>query len=405
MDNDKAMLHDIITKVKQGSKAFIFYPYKNHSFNQTNISSMQQIHGAICEATNKKGIFYNADVDDTIKKGLKDVNTSWEAPDFIITNNIITCGVNYDKQDFDYIYIFVASHNSPRDIAQVSNRIRYVSSGIIKICYIGKMNQNNTWLNDCDKINCPIYSQLYRNILVEKKAPLKRSLQLFCCKAHYKQKTDDYKINDTVEKELKDIIDKQNVGITYHSIPDIDWSQAEYIEEQCFAQQATMLEKYALNKYYFKKSFTDSVEPDLLAQIWNNKFTFFFKRLGTILLNENHIFNKIASHNKLTNLFPVDVKKTKLTDELKQEIFKEFSFKFITDGSTTTKIIKEIYNTYFNKHIVTTTYYNNSKDMIYEIDKDVYDYYNIAKDCLILDSQTYMTYNTMNALEEDCIAI
>ena len=129
MDDDKAMLHDIIEKIRNGQKLFIFYPYKKQS---NNFMSMESMNNVIEMSTGKKGIFYNADVDDTIKSGLKDVNTSWEGKDYVITNNIITCGVNYENLDFDYTYIFIASHNTPRDIIQVSYRTRHLNSGIIK---------------------------------------------------------------------------------------------------------------------------------------------------------------------------------------------------------------------------------------------------------------------------------
>lgn len=399
MDNDKAMLHDIITKLNQGSKLFIFYPYKLQS---SHFFSMEQIYNSIVSATGKQGIFYNADVDDKIKTGLKDVNNSWEGKDFIITNNIITCGVSYDNLDFDYKYIFIASHNTPRDIIQVSYRARHLNSGIIKLCYMGKMNQNNTWLNDCDKMGCKIYKAIYDEILIEKKAPLKRAFQLFCVKAHYKQTTDDYKINNIIEKDLTQLLEQQSVGMSYNSILDIDFSQAENIETRCFAQQATMEEKYALNKYYFKKSFLDTADINILADIWDEKFAFFFKRLGNILLDKSHIFNEIANFNKFSKLFPADVKKTKLNDELKQRIFKEFSFKFITAGSSSTKIIKDIYNTYFSKHIITTEYDNaENQNIVYKVDEDVGKYYEFAKENLILDSLTYMTYKQIDACNDE----
>lgn len=392
MDDEKSMLQDIINKLNQGSKLFIFYPYKNMS---SKVHSMEQIYGVITSATGKKGIFYNADVDDTIKKGLKDVNASWEDKDFIITNNIITCGVNYENLDFDYKYIFIASHNTPRDIIQVSYRARHLNSGIIKLCYMGKMNQNNSWLNDCEKMGCPIYAKMYNEILIEKKAPLKRAFQLFCVKAHYKQTTDDFKINEMLEKELTKMLESQNVGMSYDSIPDIDWSQAEMIEEKCFAQQATMLEKYSLNKYYYKKSFVENVDGKMLADIWDEKFSFFFKRLSSILTDKDHIFNQIAEFNKFKHLFPTEVKKTKLNDEIKQRIFKEFSFKYVSSSSAVSKIVKEIYNTYFGKNIIKIEYYENSKDITYYVDEAVYDYYEFAKQNLILDSLTYMTYNKL----------
>jgi hypothetical protein len=391
LDNKYTMIQDIINKLNDGCKLFIFYPYKTHS---NNFDSMEELYGVLTTSTKKKGIFYNADVDDSIKTGLKDVNASWEDKDFIITNNIITCGVNYENLDFDYKYIFIASHNTPRDIIQVSYRARHLNTGIIKICYMGKMNQPNTWLNDCDKMQCPIYKKMYNEILVEKKAPLKRSFQLFCTKARYKQKTDAYKINEAVEAELQKMLAEQHISLRYYNIPNIDWSQAEYIEQSIFAQQATMLDKFSLNKYYFKKSFLDTADEDELAYIWNEKWIFFFKQLPQILTTPNHIFNEIATLNKFPSLFPIDVKKVKLNDEIKQRIFKEFSFKYINSGSYTCKIIKEIYNTYFCNHIITTHF--RDKHATYNVDETSHILFEFAKENLLIDRLTYMTYNKLS---------
>jgi hypothetical protein len=402
MDDFTAMLKDIIDKLNEGQKLFIFYPYKKRS---GDFMSMEQLFEAITTTTGKTGIFYNADVSDETKGGLRDVNASWGDKQFILTNNIITCGVNYENLDFDYKYICIASHNTPRDIIQVSYRARHLNSGIIKVCYLGKMNQPNTWLNDCVKMNCPIYKIMYNEILIEKKAPLKRSFQMFCVKAHYKQKTDDFKINEEVRKELTKIVESQQCGVSYDSIPDIDFSQAEIIENKCFAQQATMMEKYALNKYYFKKSFTEEAS-DKLGDIWDENYNFFFKRLAQVLSNEKHLFHQIAVDNKLKQMFPVDIKKTKLSKEIKDEIFNQFSFKYITSLSSTPKILKEIYNTYFNKRVINTQYDNDKNQNVeYLIDDAVYEYYELAKQTLILDSLTYMTYNNLHPEEEASIEV
>lgn len=400
MENSDAMMKDIIDKLNNGLKLFIFYPYKRDT---GKFDGMERVYKAICEATGKTGVFYNADVDDGIKAGLKDVNKSWGDKNFIITNNIITCGINYENLDFDYKYIFVASHNTPRDIIQVSYRARHLNSGIIKICYVSKMTQSNTWLNDCEKINCPLYNQLFNSILVERKAPLRRSFQLFCVKAHYKQVVDDFKISLQVEKELKHLLMNQQIGILYCKIPDI--GDTEIIESKCIAQQATMLEKYMLKKYYFKKSFTNLELDDIentLSDIWDNDYVFLFKRFGEILRNKDSLFNLIASENDLKHLFPINVKKTKLSNEVKQLIFKQFSFKYITAESTSQKILKEIYNTYFNKHVIKTEYdHSNSQNVNYWVEEHLYDYYDFAKQNLVLDSQTYMTYKEMFSENEE----
>jgi len=403
VNDDKSMIIDIVEKLKSGLKVFIFYPYKN---GNSTVKSMTEVFNAIEIATGKKGEMYNADVGDKTKAGLKNVNQSWGQKDFIIVNNIVTCGVNYENMDFAYKYIFIASHNSPRDIVQISYRIRNLSSGIIKICYMGKMNQPNTWLNDCINMDCPIYNKLYNNILIEEKSPLKKTVQLFFNKAHYKQQCDDYKINTIIEKEITDILNKQQCSIGYEQIPDINFSLAEIIEHKCIAQDATMMEKYALNKYYFKKSFLDDTESNKLKEIWDTKYSFFFQRLTQILMNKEHLFNKIAKENSLSQLFPVDVKKMRYSKELLKDIFNEFSFKFITASSSPKKITNEIFNTYFSKHIIKIDY-DDSKHASYSVDETVYDYYEFAKTNLIIDKQTYMTYQNIIATETiaDCIEI
>ena len=115
------------------------------------------------------------------------------------------------------------------------------------------------------------------------------------------------------------------------------------------------------------------------------------------MLDKNNIFNKIADHNNLPSLFPVDIKKTKLSNELKEQIFKEFSFKFITAGSSSNKILKEIYNTYFSKFII-QTFYDDSENQIvnYSINNDAIKHHEFAKENLLLDTTTYMTYNKLN---------
>lgn len=386
MNDYISMIVDIRIKLSEGLKLFIFYPYKN---SVGDFPSMATLCDMLSVQTKKNGIYYNADVDDNIKKTLKDVNGNWTKYDFIITNNIVTCGVNYEKEDFDYTYIFIAKHNNPRDIAQVSYRIRHLSSGIINVAYLGKMEQQNVWLNDCYSMNCPIYTKTYNRILTERKAPIKASVQLFFKKAHFKIKTKKYEINEEVSKEIEDLLSK-DLSISYNKIPDIDYTEVVRIEQSCFLQNATLLEKYSINKFYFKEAFINNTLPEL-NQIWDEKYLFFFQRLAIILKSdEKNLFNKIAKHNG--SLFPFDINKYKLTDEHKEQIKKEFSFKYEAKGNN--KLIQQIYNTYFGKHIIKTIYDEN-KNCKYFVDETIYDLLEFAKKNLILDKDTYYTYNNL----------
>ena len=404
MNGVELMISDIIKKVRQGSKVFIFYPYK-HGAN-THVS-MLDFHATIERETGKKGTCYNADIDDSKKQELRDVNLAWADKSFIITNNIITCGVNYERLDFDYKFLFIASFNSPRDIIQVSYRARYLSTGIIKICYMGKMNQTNAWLNDCTRINDPLYTALYKSILVEKKAPIKRSFHLFCTKAHYKQVTDKTVMSEALEKEIQELLTKNDMGFSYDTIQDINPEVVEYIQSLCFSQEATMMQKVELQKHFFKLEFTDDGvdEHDTIAGAWNDRCLFFFSQLKYCLLTPTSVFNKIAVLNKLPTIFPTDIKKTKLNSEILEQIFSEFSFKFITKTSSPHKILMEIYNVYFAKYVVTSMYAGGKGakkvgEVSYYIGDEWNEYYEFAKQHMILDKESKMTFNNSQTVEE-----
>lgn len=394
-------LHDAIKKIKLGSKIFIFYPYKRDCGDC--IFSMEKVYNMICEQTGRKGIFYNADVGDKTKAGLKDVNSAWANKSFVLTNNIITCGVNYEGLDFDYKYLFIAPFNTPRDIIQVSYRARHLSTGIIKVCYMGKMNQSNAWLSDCAKMNCPVYTSLYNSILVEKKAPLKRAFQLFCVKAHYKQIVDETEIIDAIKKEVQDELEKQQMGFTYASIEDITYDSVKDIQQACLAQIATMRDKMMLQKYFYKKEFLETANSqEELAEGWDANFGFFFKQLKYVFLHPDCVFNKIMRLNKTDTIFPADVKKTKLDGEIIEQIFTEFSFKHISRTSSHYKIIKEIYNVYFSKQVVMTTYDNNeNQNITYSINPLVVGFYEFAKEYLVLDKDATITFNNCQNGDDD----
>jgi len=288
MTGKEIMTLDIIQKLKNGSKVFIFYPHKNQSgFN----ISMETLFNMLTKESGQKGVFYHADVGEKTKKGLKNVNEAWSDYKFVLTNSVITCGINYENEDFDYAYIFTASFNSPRDIIQVSYRARFLSTGIINVCFLGSMNQINTWKVDNMAVNDVKYDNLIESILIEKKSPIKQTLQLFCSKAHYKQEVNDKTITTELEKYFKDLVDANiNLGYSFSSIKDIEQYDADIITQRIFSQEATMYEKIRLKKFYFKKQFIESAydeklklcemfEVNYLQQIWDENYCFFSNNL------------------------------------------------------------------------------------------------------------------------------
>jgi len=370
------MINRILVSLKANKKCFIFYPQKNKT---NDFVSMEALHLMLESGSGKTGVFYNADVDDNVKKTLKDVNKNWKEKDFIITNTIITCGVNYDIQkDFDESFIFVACYNSPRDITQVSYRVRDLNSGIINVCFLGKMMQSNTKEIDKKEMKCKIYSGLIDSILIEKYAPLKKSLQIFFGKANYKQIMDKEIVNEALKKQMKELLDVE-CGFKYENIEDIHYSWAEMIQQRMFSQEATMRDKMELKKYFFKLDFSNETPAKDLERIWDGNLLFFFERLGQLKSNSNNIFNKLKELNKWDTVFPDDLNKTKISSEIIDEIFKEFDFKYITKSSHKNKILKEIYNTYFCHHVITTIY-TKGHQPTYDIDINLSDYCSISED-------------------------
>lgn len=361
------MIHGIISDLKRGLKLFIFYPFKHGC--KDNVS-MENLYNMITAETGKKGIAYNADIDDKIKLGLRDVNDTWAPMDFIITNSMITCGVNYDKIGFDTEYIFIASFSSPRDVIQVSYRPRHLTSNIINVCYAGTMTQTNTWESDVHEMKCDIYKSVIDGVLIEKKAPLRKSFQLFCIKAHYKQAVDVRKVTDAIHREVKELFENHQLLASYKNIEDINCAEEEYIVAKLFAGEATMMEKFMLQKYHFKIQYDYSEENDtFLEGVWNENHLFFFKQLIQTLANPDSVFKNIQTEWKADEMFTLP-KKIKFSDKIIEQIFKEFKFKFLKKASSHKQIMKEIYNSFFGKVLIKSSY-DKDRNTTYEMNEDI----------------------------------
>jgi hypothetical protein len=110
-----------------------------------------------------------------------------------------------------------------------------------------------------------------------------------------------------------------------------------------------------------------------------------------VFIDPNNIFNKIAIYNKFPIFFPINMDKVKLTPDIIDLIFQQFSFKYINKESSHKKILKEIYNLYFGKKIITTnTDINNN--VTYIIDENIDEYYQLATNFLILEKESNHTY-------------
>lgn len=382
MASPQLMIHNIIQDLKAGLKLFIFYPFKNASDFTKGAISMEGLYNLFKQESKTDGIYYNADIDESIKIGIKDVNDVWKDKQFIITNSMITCGVNYDRTDFDKEYIFVASFCQPRQIIQVSYRPRFLSSGIINMCYMGAMRQQGSWEHDSIQMACPIYTKMCNGILIELNAPLKKTIQLFCTKAHYYHKIDESKLSNILDKQIIEMLTKYNNSCSFTEVIDIDEDASKYLQHKLFDGSATMYDKFTLQKYFFKQEFsydareiiyTDFIDHNALEYAWNTKYSFFFDQVRKIYYDKQSVFLQIQKLNNLPTIFPIDIKKTKLNNEIIETIFKYFKFKYLNKMSNHAILIKELYNTYFMKTIILTKV--KGTHTIYEINTPHWNYW------------------------------
>ena len=392
----QVMLLDLIEKIKEGNKIFIYYPYKKCS---GPFFSMNKLFSIIKSKTNKNGNFYNADVDDEDKYELSNVNESWKDYDFIITNNIITCGLNYDNSeiDFDYKYIFVANFSSPRDIIQVSARCRNLSSNIIKISYMGKMSNRKTLIKDYltimntgDKYET-IYKNLFNSIVTEQYAPIKETLNFLLKTANYKIIVSNDGLNEEINNEYATLLKIEDIFSSYKDIEDIDYIKVDELKYKIIEQNATYDDKMIFKKYHFKNSFVyskdinideikinwydvkneEDKEENAIETIWDNNLFPVIEKIRRYIHNsskENEIFKKIQIENKTETIFLEDLTKINLSKNLKNEICELFQFKNLNIHSTNILIVKEVYNSFFNYQIINSKHDNKAHRMVYNID-------------------------------------
>ena len=257
LKNFKNWCGKIITDLKADKKLFIYYPYKEGTGKYISMESLKELFE---KETNKKGICYHSDADDKVLKTLENVNKHWNKAEFVITNNKINVGVNYEQFDFDSVYLSIAGFNSPRDIIQVSYRCRQLKTNNIYMCYVNS-SSNTTYINDNNLVNnCKIYNDLANDILIEKKSPLKETFNMYCNLAHYKISKDDEEINKELDEYITELFDNVEVNYTYEKIQDINNIELEKLKNKMLDMKATMDDKMMIKKHYFKQQFKDETK-------------------------------------------------------------------------------------------------------------------------------------------------
>ena len=341
----------IIDKLNENKKVFIFYPYKNGGRSYPSMIDLKTI---IEQKTGKSGISYNADVDDVVLETLNNVNEHWSKSDFVLTNNKINVGINYEQMDFDSVFMACATFNSPRDIIQVSYRCRNLKSNDIFMVHLNGCTNNNVMM--CDELvkNCSIYKQLQNDIIIEQFAPLKTTLNHFYRLAHYKISYSKEAINKDLDTYIKKLFEDCELGYSYDTINNITYTELEDLQQKIYNMEATLDEKITVKKHFYRNQFKAGSNDEYLSIGWDKNYIIFFNKVKDLMHNKDHLFNKIYQFNNWTSILPSDsqINKSKLNAELIDEIFVMFKFKDLTKKSSANNIIKNIYNSYFNKTII-----------------------------------------------------
>lgn len=364
-DNDYKMnaITEIITELKKDKKIFMFYPYKK---------DMAELAETIQVASGKKCIYYNADRGDKIKQTLCNVNETWSEYDCVITNTCITCGVNFDLNGYDSCWLFLAGFIKPRDAIQASARIRYLDSKNINVVFLGKKLINpSVYIDDRTSINNEVYNTIYKNSLIEDKAPRRKAFETFCHKSGYKMDKSKLLVNKELVKEVKEIFEDTNCRIDFMDIPNIDEDESERLKQTIMSHQASLFDKITLRKYYIMNKFNSSILEEEVGVLYENNQMVLFDKLNQYLNDvEEHrkfinIFQQIQDINNWKFIIPSNNEinkqtkhkfEVKLNDTIIEQIFTHFNFRDIHKHSKPIQIIKNIYNIAFGCPIINTNY-------------------------------------------------
>lgn len=260
-------LHEICDFVRSKKRVFIFYPYKNGV--EGRHFSMEEIMKLIKGQCDCRVVMYNSDVDDSVKDGLRNVNETWSNYDVVICNSVITCGVNFDLEGFDEVIMFLTSFITPRQSIQVSARIRKLKNNKISVYYIGAQCNTNCYIDDRKSVKCPIYSQLYRDSLIEDQSPRRKTFEFFARRAPYKLVVNKLIIKNQITHDIKQLVDT-DYEYNFEKIENIDSMTAAAYEEIVMEHNATMYMKFQLKKFYYIQQFSEKADLETIAEAWDN---------------------------------------------------------------------------------------------------------------------------------------
>jgi hypothetical protein len=225
-----------------------------------------------------------------------------------------------------------------------------------------------------DRINDPIYKKLFKNVVKEKFAPLRESVEFFCQKAGYGISKSESKIANTLKTEMDQLFRGGEEEYPYDKVPDINGDdEVQEYQARMYSQTATLEDKLALQKYFFRIQFVPGTD---LTEAWSGRYFSFFNKLEELTCNPMHLIKRIAVLNEWQSALPSDqeLNKVKLDSNIIEDAFNQITFKSASKTSSHKVICKRIFNTLLDRSFVQSKQDGNNNYEMYinEEDRDMF---------------------------------
>lgn len=332
--------------VANGKKVYLFYPYKSGG-SYPSIEVVRKMVGK--SLSDDEVCIYHGDSSDSIITSLVDVNDIWgdENVRLVITNSVITIGVNYDRKDFHEAYLIYPYWLPPRDLIQTSARIRHLIDG--NIYYVTLPSRSiNTFEVPIESNNCSVYKALIDDLLIEHKSKNSTVVKHMFGLAGYD--FDLQYVEDEINRELiEECIREVPLYWSWDNIDTITDGDFVELQKKCYNSTATQDDKLMMQKHRFIEMFNFAPE-DTLRTLWDEKQVFFCFKYREMLEDKDHVFWKIMNHYNVSDL---DDTITFSEDErIPYELYTEINkrFRLSVDPDTSDKIIiSRMLNTYYGR--------------------------------------------------------
>jgi hypothetical protein len=363
--NYNIMRNRIIQDLKDNKKLIVFYPAVNKNKNIKkskphnpfiSIDNFEEdLKNIIKNETGRELKTITHYSDNINNDKLKNINKVWADVDLVISNNSITCGLNYDNNIdiFDNVYLFIAGHNKAFEMCQFTMRTRELKGNI----YFNFLNGREQFKPPIFTEN-EIFNKLSKLSAVELKYDNRKALLDYFDMAGY-----EINLNDNTDEENKIYfdVDYSQMAINNYFFVDFDkidiegYNISDLITKKLIQRNKfTDMDYLRLNKllmldilYQYKKSD--------IKDLWHKGFFGLVNIIHSIKNNQSSNKNKLISKtiNAIKHLTEFNKNlKIDFKSDLLEQINKEK--KAYSNNTADHLIIKEFLNSIFNYQVIKT---------------------------------------------------